>query len=378
MAVDLELVVLGHQLEVVVDVVEQRDATGFVVGTGVNHAVAVVLGLAIGQRQAVLAEAVGALQQVAIAVHFTQGRLAGVVGEEGVDALGLEAGAHQGESAHLGLHAVAQALGGDGIDVGIGVFRRLVGAVDPGVDLRTAQIEFVGDFRLEARVFLVGLAGGAVVVGVHRVHDAHGGAQAVGLRAAVGDLRGRERIGVAAADVAEGHTAAIHQAEGIADLAVTGEQLIEQDVGAGEQAEVLAHQHLAPVAADGAVELADVDGSGGAVGFAVVDGDPEGGTGAKLEVVHLLAHVETYPVGQEAHLHPRLAAVELLALAIHVAVDIEGVDVAVGGEGGLVLVVQDDLRGGLLGGQGNRCRKGKSGQTGLGDLLVVHGALRCG
>src|SRR5690606_29859094 len=62
---DLELVEFGDQLEVVVDVMEQRDAAGLVVGGGAQ-AVAVVLGLAVGQRDAVLAEAVGALEQVAI------------------------------------------------------------------------------------------------------------------------------------------------------------------------------------------------------------------------------------------------------------------------------------------------------------------------
>src|SRR5690606_39880101 len=55
-------------------------------------------------------------------------------------------------------------------------------------------------------------------------------------------------------------------------------------------------------------------GGVGAVGFAVVDGDPERGAAAQFEVVDLLAEVEADPVGQKAHLHPRLTAVELIAL----------------------------------------------------------------
>src|SRR5690606_33191472 len=78
---DFELVELGDQLGVVVDVVKQRDAAGFVIGGGAQ-AVAIVLGLAIGQRDTVLAKAVGALQQVAVAVHLSQQSLTRIVGEE--------------------------------------------------------------------------------------------------------------------------------------------------------------------------------------------------------------------------------------------------------------------------------------------------------
>jgi hypothetical protein len=48
-------------------------------------------------------------------------------------------------------------------------------------------------------------------------------------------------------------------------------------------------------------------------------------------------------VTQEAHLHPRLAAIVGFAVAVDVAVHIEGVEVAVGGEGRVVLVVQGDI-----------------------------------
>src|SRR5690606_19981412 len=134
---DLELVEFGDQLEVAVDVLEQRDAAGLVVGGGAQ-AVAVVLGLAVGQRDAVLAEAVGALQQVAIAVHLAQQGFAGVVGEERVDALGLEARGGQREAAHLRLHAVAEALGCDILDAAVGVVRVLLHGVDPGIELGAA------------------------------------------------------------------------------------------------------------------------------------------------------------------------------------------------------------------------------------------------
>ncbi|MNJ70866.1 hypothetical protein D3C77_673550 [compost metagenome] len=90
MSVDGKLVVLGHQLEVVIDVMEQCHAAGLVIRTAAHRAVAIVLGLAIRQRHTVLADLVGALQQVAIAVDIAQGRFAGVVGKERVDALGLE------------------------------------------------------------------------------------------------------------------------------------------------------------------------------------------------------------------------------------------------------------------------------------------------
>ncbi|MNR22602.1 hypothetical protein D3C85_1395630 [compost metagenome] len=157
---------------------KQRNTTGFVVGAGVHRAIAVILGLAIRQRQAVLADLVRALQQVTLAVHFAQGRLAGIVGEERVDALGGKTRTGQREPAHLCLHAIAETFGGDRVDTAVGIVRSLVGAVEPAVDLRPAQVELVGDLALGARVFLIGLAHRAVVVGVDRVHDPHGDAQA--------------------------------------------------------------------------------------------------------------------------------------------------------------------------------------------------------
>src|SRR5450830_519526 len=344
MPLDLELVVFGDQLEVVVHVMKQRNAVGVIICAAAYHAVAVVLGLAIRQRQAVLAQLVGALQQVAVAVDIAQGRFAGIVGEKRVDALGLETRAGQGQAAHFRLHAVAQAFGGDAVDVGVGVVRGLVAAVEPAVDLRPAQVELVGDLALGTRVLLVGLALGAAVVGVDRVEDADGNTQAVHHRGAVGDLRGWERVRVAAADIAERNPAAIDQAEAVADLPVARQQFIEQDIGTREEAEVLADQHFAPLRVGHcAVELAHIDGGVGAVGLAVVDGHPERGTGAELEVVGLLGHVEAQVVGQKAHLHPGLAAVVLVTGAIYFAVDVEGVDVAIGGEGGFIFVVQHDF-----------------------------------
>ena len=89
---------------------EQRDAAGFIVGATADHAVAIVIGLAIGQRQAVFPQFVGALQQITVAVDVAQGRLPGIVGEEGVDALGLETGTDQGQPAHFRLHPVTDAF----------------------------------------------------------------------------------------------------------------------------------------------------------------------------------------------------------------------------------------------------------------------------
>ncbi len=108
MALNGKLVVLGHQLEVVVDVMEQRHPAGLIIGTAAYRAVAVVLGLALGKRNPVLADLVRGLQQVAVALHVAQHRFAGIVGEERVDALGLEAGPGQGQPAQLGLHAIAK------------------------------------------------------------------------------------------------------------------------------------------------------------------------------------------------------------------------------------------------------------------------------
>lgn len=78
------------------------------------------------------------------------------------------------------------------------------------------------------------------------------------------------------------------------------------------------------------------------------------GTGAELEVVGLLGHVEAQVVGQKAHLHPSLAAVVLVTGAVYVAVDVEGVDVAIGGEGGFVFVVQHDFGKATGSGPGRR------------------------
>ena len=58
MSVDGKLVVLAHQLEVVVDVMKQRHPTGPIIRATAHHAVAIVLGLAIRQRQAILADLV--------------------------------------------------------------------------------------------------------------------------------------------------------------------------------------------------------------------------------------------------------------------------------------------------------------------------------
>ena len=93
----------------------------------------------------------------------------------------------------------------------------------------------------------------------------------------------------------------------------------------------------------GAVELADIDGGVGAVGLAVVDGHPERSPGAELEIIDLFAHVEAQVVGQEPHLHPRLPTVVLVPFTVDVTVHVKGVDIAVSGERGLVLVVQHDL-----------------------------------
>src|SRR5690606_5544807 len=103
-------------------------------------------------------------------------------------------------------------------------------------------------------------------------------------------------------------------------------------------------QHLAPLlVGSGGVELTDIDAGFSAVGVAVVDGYPERGAATQLEIADLLAEVEADPVGQKAHLHPRLAAIELLAITLHVAVDVEGVEVAVGGKGGVILIVEHDF-----------------------------------
>lgn len=170
---------------------------------------------------------------------------------------------------------------------------------------------------------------------------------------------------------------AVHQAEGVAGVAETGQQFVEEDVRAREQAEVLADQHLAPVAGDRAVELTDVDGGIGAVGLAVVDGHPEGSATTEAQLVDLPAEVEADVVRQESHLHPRLAAIVGLALAVDVAVDVEGIEVAVGGKGGLVLVVQQDIGGGRLqAAQGTQRGQGQRQDSANGGVVLVHGALR--
>ena len=244
------------------------------------------------------------------------------------------------------------------------------------------QVELVRDLGLGAGVLLVGLARGAAVIGVDRVHDPHGDTQALHDRGTVGDLRGRERVRVAAADVAERYPTAIDKTQRVTDLAVTGEQLVEQDVRAGEQPEVLADEHLAPFrVGHSTVELPDIDGRVGTRAFAVVDGDPERGTGTELQVIDLLAHVEPQVIGQKAHLHPRLAAVELLTFTVDLAVDVERVDIAVGGKGGLVLVVQHDL--GLRQGTQADSRKAGDGNCQVTRpqrlvFIVVHGALQTG
>jgi len=74
-----------------------------------------------------------------------------------------------------------------------------------------------------------------------------------------------------------------------------------------------------------------------------VDRHPERGAAAQLQIADLLGEVETDPVGQEAHLDPRLPAIELLAVTIHVAVDVEGVEVAIGGKLGVILIVEHDF-----------------------------------
>ncbi len=103
MPLDLELVVLGHQLQVVVHVMKQRNPARLIIRATAHHAVAVILCFTVGQRQAVLAQFVRALHQVAVAVHITQGGFPGIVGEERVDALGLEAGTGQRQAAHFEL-----------------------------------------------------------------------------------------------------------------------------------------------------------------------------------------------------------------------------------------------------------------------------------
>ena len=175
-----------------------------------------------------------------------------------------------------------------------------------------------------------------------------------------------------------GHAATVDQPEGVADLAVAGEHFVEQDVGAGEQAEVLTEQHFTPLLVRrGAVELTNVDVGRSAVGFAVVDGHPEGRATAQLDVVDLLAEIETDVVRQEAHLHPRLLAIELLAIAAHITVDVEGVEVAVGRKGHVVLFVQHDLgQGSLADRHGDGTGQGQRQQCSSGFFVVVHGALR--
>ena len=249
----------------------------------------------------------------------------------------------------------------------------MITGVHPAVDIGASQIELIGDLGFEARCVLVVLANGGVVAGVDRIHDTGSNAQATHDRRAVGDLSGREWVRIAAADVAERHATTVNQAQGVADLTITGEHFIEQNVGAGEQAEVFTDQHFTPVAADGAVELTHVDGSRGAVGFAVVNGDPERGACAKGQVAHILAHVEADVVGQKAHLDAGLIAIQIVVDVVGVGLDVEGIDVAVSGEGGAVFVVQGD-GGGRRGAQ--QC-EGDGGQQGAGNLVLVHGALRC-
>src|SRR5690606_33796180 len=66
-----ELIEFRFQGQVVIDTVEERNTTSFEVGSR-TQSVAIILGLTVGQCHAVLAEAVGALEQVAIAVNFPQ------------------------------------------------------------------------------------------------------------------------------------------------------------------------------------------------------------------------------------------------------------------------------------------------------------------
>ena len=68
-----------------------------------------------------------------------------------------------------------------------------------------------------------------------------------------------------------------------------------------------------------------------------------------------------------------LIAVQVVVDLVGVGLDVEGVDVAVSGEGGTVFVVQGD-GGGRRGAQ--QC-EGDGGQQGAGNLVLVHGALRC-
>ena len=89
------------------------------------------------------------------------------------------------------------------------------------------------------------------------------------------DLRGGHGVGIARADVAEGDAAAVDQADGVAHVAVTLQDLIEKDVGAVEEGEVFTDQELTPASAHGTVELPDVDAGLGEVFVAVVDGHPE-------------------------------------------------------------------------------------------------------
>jgi len=82
----------------------------------------------------------------------------------------------------------------------------------------------------------------------------------------VGDLRSWERVDVAGTDVAEGDAATINQPQGVTHFAVAQQDLVEKDIGAVKQAEVLTDQDLSPASIYGAVELADIDTGNGRLG----------------------------------------------------------------------------------------------------------------
>ncbi|CAI9000040.1 hypothetical protein EMIT0194P_80059 [Pseudomonas serbica] len=72
-----------------------------------------------------------------------------------------------------------------------------------------------------------------------------------------------------------------------------------------------------------------------------------------------------------------MTAVILVAGTVDIAVDVEGIDVAVGGERGLVLVVQHDLGLGHRTQAEGRQAGNQGRQKTLREvLIVVHGALR--
>src|SRR5690606_11529020 len=145
-----------YQGQVVIDTVEERNTTSFEVGSR-TQSVAIILGLTVGQCHAVLAEAVGALEQVAIAVNFPQLRLTDISGEERVDSFSLKARCSQRKGAHLRLHTIANAFGIHISDAAIGVIRALLHAAQPGVKLSATCFELVGNLCFETWRVLVSL-----------------------------------------------------------------------------------------------------------------------------------------------------------------------------------------------------------------------------